>query len=86
VPKNAPLILGGDFNDWAEKVGFSLAAELGVIEHSAPSFPSWHPILKLDRLYVRGVKVNKFEALTESPWNRLSDHLPLCLEFSAIGN
>jgi endonuclease/exonuclease/phosphatase family metal-dependent hydrolase len=86
VPKNAPLILGGDFNDWAEKVGFSLAAELGVIELSAPSFPSWHPILKLDRLYVRGVKVNKFEALTESPWNRLSDHLPLCLEFSPTRN
>lgn len=81
IPPEAPLILGGDFNDWARKVGAYLEKELGVKEYSAPSFPAWHPILRLDRLYVRGVKVKKFTALTDKPWNRLSDHLPLCLEF-----
>lgn len=81
VPAEEPLILGGDFNDWARKVGASLEEELGLEELCAPSFPSWHPILKLDRLYVRGVKVKAFRSLCDYPWNRLSDHLPLYLEF-----
>jgi endonuclease/exonuclease/phosphatase family metal-dependent hydrolase len=81
VPENQPLILGGDFNDWAERVGGRLHEELGVEELSQPSFPSWAPFLRLDRLYVRGVKVLKFAALEAPPWNRLSDHLPLYLEF-----
>jgi endonuclease/exonuclease/phosphatase family metal-dependent hydrolase len=83
VPKNAPLIVGGDFNDWARKVGARLEEELGLEELSAPSFPSWHPVLRLDRLYVRGIRVKNFMALEEFPWNRLSDHLPLYLEFQA---
>ncbi len=81
IPPEAPLILGGDFNDWNRKVGLQLEQELGMQEFLAPSFPAWHPILPLDRLYVRGVKVSKFEAWAHAPWNRLSDHLPLCLEF-----
>lgn len=83
IPPNAPLILGGDFNDWARKVGRTLQAELGLEEYSAPSFPSWAPILRLDRLYVRGIKVQNFGVLKGDPWNQLSDHLPLCLEFKA---
>jgi endonuclease/exonuclease/phosphatase family metal-dependent hydrolase len=83
IPPHAPLILGGDFNDWARKVGHRLEKELGVEELSARTFPSWRPTLRLDRLYVRGVHVKKFQALSEAPWNRLSDHLPLYLEFQA---
>jgi len=81
IPTGAPLILGGDFNDWARKVGRILQDELGLEEYSAPSFPSWAPLLRLDRLYVRGIKVQSFNALSEDPWDQLSDHLPLCLEF-----
>jgi endonuclease/exonuclease/phosphatase family metal-dependent hydrolase len=83
IPEGAPLILGGDFNDWARKVGRVLEAELGLKEFSAPSFPSWAPIVRLDRLYVRGVSVQSFRALKGDPWSQLSDHLPLCLEFQA---
>lgn len=81
IPAKAPLVLGGDFNDWARKIGPLLAEELGLEEFSAPSFPSWAPLLRLDRLYVRGVKVEGFRVLEDPPWNELSDHLPLCLEF-----
>jgi endonuclease/exonuclease/phosphatase family metal-dependent hydrolase len=81
VPADQPLILGGDFNDWARKVGNRLEKTLGVTELTERSFPSWHPILRLDRLYIRGIKVKKFTALRDYPWNRLSDHLPLYLEF-----
>lgn len=81
IPPGAPLILGGDFNDWARKVGHRLEKVLGVEELSARTFPSWRPMLRLDRLYVRGIEVKKFHSLSEAPWNRLSDHLPLYLEF-----
>jgi endonuclease/exonuclease/phosphatase family metal-dependent hydrolase len=81
IPEHAPLIIGGDFNDWARKAGHRLEKELGVIELSARTFPSWKPMLRLDRLYVRGVQVKKFHALTDTPWDRLSDHLPLYMEF-----
>lgn len=81
IPAGDPFILGGDFNDWARKVGSVLEKELGLTEYFAPSFPAWHPVLPLDRLYVKNVKVKKFHTLEHPPWNRLSDHLPLCLEF-----
>jgi endonuclease/exonuclease/phosphatase family metal-dependent hydrolase len=83
IPAGAPLILGGDFNDWARKAGKVLREELGLEEYSAASFPSWAPILRLDRLYVRGIKVQNFHVLKGDPWSQLSDHLPLCLEFKA---
>lgn len=81
VPADDPLILGGDFNDWAEKVGEQLEQALGLEEFSAPSFPAWHPILRLDRLYVRNVQVKHFRPLEAPPWDRLSDHLPLEIGF-----
>jgi endonuclease/exonuclease/phosphatase family metal-dependent hydrolase len=82
IPPKAPLVLGGDFNDWTSKIGRRLENELGLQELSAPSFPSWYPIFRLDRLYVRGVRVNAFQTLEDFPWSRLSDHLPLYLDFS----
>jgi len=85
IPHGAPLILGGDFNDWKHKVGSRLEKALGLEELSALTFPSWHPMLRLDRLYVRGLVVKKFAPLTAHPWNRLSDHLPLYLEFQSKG-
>lgn len=81
VPEKEAMILGGDFNDWARKAGPRLGASLKLREHAAPSFPAWHPLVALDRLYLRGVKSLSFEALGGTPWNRLSDHLPLALEF-----
>jgi endonuclease/exonuclease/phosphatase family metal-dependent hydrolase len=81
VPAKEPLILGGDFNDWARKAGPRLRKALQVEEQTTASFPAWRPMVALDRLYVRGIKPLRFEALGGTPWNRLSDHLPLALEF-----
>lgn len=81
VPQDQPLIIGGDFNDWRLRVSQLLHQRLGVTEahldihdQHAKTFPSWMPILKLDRVYFRGFKARKARSLAGYPWRRLSDH------------
>jgi endonuclease/exonuclease/phosphatase family metal-dependent hydrolase len=84
VPDRAPLVVAGDFNDWRNLAGKRLAASLGLREaladhwgRPARSFPSAFPVLRLDRIYVRGLEVERTEAHRGRPWRRISDHAPL---------
>ena len=88
VPSQSPLIIGGDFNDWREKVTQKLSKNLSVEEaflkssdQHARTFPSRFPVLRLDRIYFRGVKLNTTQRPWGRPWLLLSDHLPLVAEF-----
>jgi endonuclease/exonuclease/phosphatase family metal-dependent hydrolase len=83
VPKTAPLVLAGDFNDWGHRVADPLR-ELDVHEvfetmkgRPARSFPARLPILRLDRIYVRGFNVQSVDVHRGREWARLSDHAPL---------
>lgn len=89
VPDNEPLIIAGDFNDWRGRAEHYLGRDLQVREvcknchgRHARTFPSWLPVLPMDRIYSRGLKVISCHPLTGSPWRHLSDHLPLISEFS----
>lgn len=84
VPETAPLIIAGDFNDWRNHAQHLLAQKLGLSEalerHTgevARSFPVRFPVLKLDRIYVRGVTVMHSAVHAYAPWNRISDHAVL---------
>jgi endonuclease/exonuclease/phosphatase family metal-dependent hydrolase len=84
VPPQAPLVIGGDFNDWRETGGPELESRLGVREafrdaagRSARTFPAWMPVLRLDRLYFRGLACDSAELVAGEPWSALSDHLPI---------
>lgn len=84
IPPDLPLILAGDFNDWRGEASLHLLREAGLHEvfhglfgQHALSFPARLPILPLDRIYVRGLKVVDAKVLRGLPWSRLSDHLPL---------
>jgi len=84
VPKNAPVILAGDFNDWRkrcssslEKAGFAEVFET-LNGRPALTFPSHMPVLPLDRIYVRNLKVRSARVLRD--WASLSDHLGLWAE------
>ena len=46
----------------------------------ARTFPARLPLLPLDRIYVRNVKVHNPQVLTTRPWSHLSDHVPLSVE------
>lgn len=89
VPHHAPLIVAGDFNDWQSQAGRHFLEHLSLREvfrvtHGgyARTFPSWMPILPMDRIYFRGLKPISCERLSGSPWRMLSDHAPLAASFS----
>ncbi|TAL55487.1 endonuclease/exonuclease/phosphatase family protein [Pandoraea sp.] len=83
VPKDAPLIIAGDFNDWTNQADHLLAERLGLTEvfdsagRPARSFPSSLPLLRLDRIYARGLHIETAQVLHGRPWSRISDHSPI---------
>jgi endonuclease/exonuclease/phosphatase family metal-dependent hydrolase len=84
VPENAPLIIAGDFNDWRNHASQLLAQELRLqevfeISHGlpAPSFPAGMPLLRMDRIYVRGLSIRQEDTHAHNMWNRISDHVAL---------
>jgi endonuclease/exonuclease/phosphatase family metal-dependent hydrolase len=84
VPGGSPLIVAGDFNDWRRRAGGGLARPLGLKEvfelaqgRPARSFPAALPILRLDRIYVRGFNVEQVRVHHGHPWGRISDHAAL---------
>jgi endonuclease/exonuclease/phosphatase family metal-dependent hydrolase len=84
LTQNAPTIVAGDFNDWRNRVsapmkaaGFDEVFEL-LTGSPAKTFPSMKPLLPMDRIYVRGIKVHSAEILHE--WLKLSDHLGITAE------
>jgi endonuclease/exonuclease/phosphatase family metal-dependent hydrolase len=91
VPADAPLIVAGDFNDWRSRAD-RLLAPCGLTEvfrqaqgHHARSFPARLPVLRLDRIYVRGSVAHRPLQLPRQPWARLSDHAPLAAEIDLPG-
>lgn len=84
VPADAALIVAGDFNDWGNRAGRLLACEVKLNEvfeasagRPARSYPAAMPLLRMDRIYVRGFDVQRCALLAHPPWNRISDHAAL---------
>lgn len=84
VPLRAPLVIAGDFNDWrgvANRVLVDRLKLTEVFQHahgkSARSFPSILPLLRLDRIYVRGFQVKNARILHNRVWSKISDHAAL---------
>jgi endonuclease/exonuclease/phosphatase family metal-dependent hydrolase len=89
VPHDAPLVIAGDFNDWHRRVDRVLREELGVLEafdhsHTLPArtFPSFFPLLRLDRIYLRGIKSRQAHVMGGLEWAKRSDHVPIMAELS----
>jgi endonuclease/exonuclease/phosphatase family metal-dependent hydrolase len=89
VPKDSPLIVGGDFNDWRQRISKPLRERLKLDEvflksmgQHAKTFPSWMPTFKLDRIYFRGTELVTATTFTDGIWSDLSDHVAICAEFN----
>lgn len=88
VPRSAPLIVAGDFNDWRHRANRQLVDQLALIEvfeavkgRTARTFPSMLPVFRLDRIYVRGLDVIDARVHYAYPGRRLSDHAALAATF-----
>lgn len=88
VPQHEALIVAGDFNDWRNRASRTLVDELGVEEvfeaqsgRSARTYPSVLPVFRLDRIYMRGLKVVDAHVHYAFPWGRVSDHAALAATF-----
>jgi endonuclease/exonuclease/phosphatase family metal-dependent hydrolase len=85
--RDLPIIVAGDFNDWRHRASSILERQLGMTEvsiaHSgrAPrTYPSLLPLLRLDRIYVRGFDIADSRVHRGRPWSTLSDHLAVSAE------
>lgn len=90
IPQHSALVVAGDFNDWRERAdgtlerGCGLRSAFALRGAACPrTFPARWPMLRLDRIYVRGVQVESACVLSARPWPHLSDHLPLVAEILA---
>jgi endonuclease/exonuclease/phosphatase family metal-dependent hydrolase len=86
IPRGAPVVVAGDFNDGRARSHRRLVDAGGLIEvHSAVSgrpartFPARAPWLRLDRIYVRNLE-HRPVTVHARAWSKLSDHLPLAGE------
>ncbi len=89
IPKNAPLIIAGDFNDWRLSAPKILAEPIGLKDvfrvfegKMVRTFPAKFPLLKLDRIYTRGFSVSQADVCRDEHWKKLSDHLGLFTEIT----
>jgi len=83
IPRDAPLVIAGDFNDWRERAHRRLLRDSSLEEihasangRPARTFPAHWPLLRLDRIYVRNLRHRPLQ-LARRPWATLSDHAPL---------
>ena len=81
-----PFIIAGDFNlFWGEEEIELFLRALNLKNaniKNIPTYPSWKPKKVLDFIiYSEGIKINDFKVLTDV---RLSDHLPLYVDFETI--
>ncbi len=82
-PNRAPphaVLLVGDLNEWRGRNGGGIRALDRCLGPSATrrTFPSWMPVLPLDRIYALGPAILRDVHVYRSPLARVaSDHLPL---------
>ncbi|MDP2694928.1 MAG: endonuclease/exonuclease/phosphatase family protein [Gallionella sp.] len=91
VPPDAPLIIAGDFNDWHNQMSRKMSGELGMhdvfhLHNGSPacSYPAALPLLRLDRIYVRGFTVSHCDVHVGGDWQRLSDHAALSAQLKSV--
>ena len=73
IPHGAPIVIAGDFNDWQERAHLKMLRN-GIFEEvnasmngrPARTYPARLPMLRLDRIYVRGLGHRPLERAASS--------------------
>jgi endonuclease/exonuclease/phosphatase family metal-dependent hydrolase len=91
VPRSAPLVVAGDFNDLPAWVARELApaglaapaaARSAPLQARCATFPARLPLVQLDHVLARGLQPVGARVPKGLAWARMSDHLPLLTEWS----
>jgi endonuclease/exonuclease/phosphatase family metal-dependent hydrolase len=93
LDKNAPCIIGGDFNDWLSRLRalFVVAMKLNCATDqktkkglsSIKTYPSFSPRGGLDRIYYRGqLRLDSVQKCRHQVARVASDHLPIFADFT----
>ncbi len=79
APADGAVLMMGDLNEWRGRRGGIRALDRQLGHAPAPrTFPSWWPLLPLDRIYAAPPALVRDITVHRSPLARLaSDHLPL---------
>ena len=87
IPRKAPIVMAGDFNDWRGRGVDDFALLVGMTNSSieatgklAHTFPARIPFLPLDRIYTRGFTARLSTTYYKGVWKKLSDHAALAVE------
>ncbi len=76
--RDLPCVLLGDLNEWRPRGG-SLRPLMSQLQPSPQlaTFPTWRPLLPLDRIFVNGTSMDHVAAHRSADSRVASDHLPL---------
>jgi endonuclease/exonuclease/phosphatase family metal-dependent hydrolase len=87
IPREDPIIMAGDFNDWHGRGVDDFALLVGMKDSSieatgrrSRTFPARIPFLPLDRIYIRGLTAKISTTYYKGVWKKLSDHAALFVE------
>lgn len=76
-----PRVIGAPLQAATRTVSNAVPANRpGRLAPPARTFPSAFPLLRLDRMYVRGFRIASAQVLTGPTWRKLSDHAPILAE------
>lgn len=80
-----PTVMVGDFNEWRPRArALGRLGELADRLYRLRSFPSWAPVLPLDRVLLRDCVARDHPRVWNTPLARLaSDHLPVVVDVMA---
>lgn len=81
--KQLPRVIGAPLEAAARSAAKSVstvARRADRIADPARTFPSGFPLLRLDRMYVRGFAIASAQVLSGPTWRQLSDHAPILAE------
>jgi endonuclease/exonuclease/phosphatase family metal-dependent hydrolase len=88
IPKNAPLLVAGDFNDWGAASETVLKAEQLFAFKTNPitskklrTYPARLPLVQFDYVFARHLSAKDANVPSGQNWARMSDHLPLIADF-----
>ena len=88
IPKDASLLIAGDFNDWGSASEIALGAEQlfafktsSVVTKKLRTYPARLPLVQFDYVFSRHLYSTQAIVPSGQQWARMSDHLPLLADF-----